>query len=202
MVGIMTRRNMEEVLEVLSMDGTRLTRYAIGIDPGFVETGVVLRDADSGEVLAWKVFRQPPNGSTFERCRKLSDKIAGFIADLQIKFDMCYLHDDGILEIAMERPIYNNNPDSFEKQWRLFQTIAAELADFTWRPAIVLVEVPPATSKKLATGKGSATKTEIAEASPFARGKRAEHTWHTLGDAWAHSLATYGGCAECTRIKL
>lgn len=176
-------------------------RWAIGIDPGFTETGVVLRRMGPTllDVVAHKVYRSSTGPCTFDRCERLALKVNKVIDTMIIKYG---IRD---LEIAIERPIYNQNPDTFEKQWRLFQHIMAYrkignvLLDID---RCAVVEVPPTTSKRLATGNGAADKDQIALASPFEHKSRARHTWWTLADAWAHSLAAYGGCEECVRYEL
>ena len=170
--------------------------WSIGIDPGFVETGVVL--IRGREVEDYRTLRCPAGDTALKRAEALATEvmtiIEGWITD----------HEILKLDVAIETPIYKHNAHSFELQWRLVQEIESMLGvmslvvDELW-----LTEVPPATSKKKATGKGGATKLEIAQASPFGwHDSWNDHTWHTLADAWAHSLSTWGECKRCTRINI
>lgn len=172
-----------------------VTKWTIGADPGFKETGLVLRR--SHEVVAWSTFKCKPNGSPYMRTTALAfaviDRMMDWVRDYEIE----------ALDVSVETPIYNSNARSFELQWRLVQEIESNLALLTSRQ-LWLTEVGPTTSKRLATGNGKADKESIFAASPFGLEVLGQdlHTQHTLADAWAHSLAAWEGCADCTRVRL
>lgn len=178
-----------------------MNQYVIGCDPGFGECGLVLRRKDEpGVVLRHLAFSTPPNGSTHQRVSKVADRVREFL-------EVWYVEQmPGVeFEFCLERPIWKRNADSFEKQWRTFQAIATAVQGFAecFICRATLVEVPPTTSKRLATGDGRAKKDKIVECSPFAGDESlSADTRRTLADAWAHSLAAYGGCTECARIRL
>jgi Holliday junction resolvasome RuvABC endonuclease subunit len=79
---------------------------------------------------------------------------------------------------------------NYSKQMRLIHAIEMILFVMEIRN-FYLTEVPPTTSKRLATGDGRARKEDIIDVSPFAgqRGPAAE----ALADAWAHSLSAGDG---------
>lgn len=171
-------------------------KFSLGIDPGFTETGLVLRlDGQRKQILEGVVLSCRPNGSAFMRTLALCDQITDYIGAWIDLYEILYI------DITIERPIYNQNPDSFEKQWRLVQAIEsqlvlmpimAELDDQLLRE-YWLTEVMPSTSKKLATGDGKANKYRVARVSPFLEQDfEKRDTWQTLGDAWSHSLAAWG----------
>lgn len=172
------------------------TCWTIGVDPGFKETGLVLRRGNK-EVKAWSTFQCRPNGSAYMRTTALAfavtDRMMDWVRDYKITH----------LDVSIETPIYNSNPRSFELQWRLVQDIEANIVLLDVQE-LWLTEVGPTTSKRLATGKGKATKDEMVESAPevMYREKMLPHTAETLADAWAHSLAAWRGCADCTRVRL
>jgi Holliday junction resolvasome RuvABC endonuclease subunit len=169
--------------------------WSIGVDPGFRETGLVLRRGE--EVVAWSTFQCKPNGSAYLRTTALAfavvDRMMDWVRDYEI----------ARLDVAVETPIYNSNPKSFELQWRLVQDIEANMVLLNVGD-LWLTEVGPTTSKHLATGNGKATKDEMVEVAPEVMYREAMtlHTAETLADAWAHSLATWGDCKDCVRVDL
>jgi hypothetical protein len=178
--------------------------YTIAADPGVGETGLILlAPGSSRDVLEYATFSCPPNGSAFGRTMALSDQIAMRMGVWMDKYAVEYV------DICIETPIWNKSPRSFELQWRLVQAIEmllymhACLADLKecW-----ITEVPPTTSKRLATSDGGASKDRVAEFSPFERGDfKSVDTWRTLGDTWAHSLAAWGAAGtrrNFTKLKL
>jgi hypothetical protein len=189
--------------------------WAIGIDPGLGETGLVLRPADErNKVIAWAVLSCPPNGSGLERTRDLAAAVMGVLDDWVWQHMLDPWSEPEIeaaLDIGIETPIYNGNARSFELQWRLVaaleESIGRTLAEVLSK--VWITEVPPSTSKQLA-GKGFTTKDQVFGASPFP-GMRADgklsialskDTYQTLSDAWAHSLATWEGCKKCQRVDM
>ena len=174
-------------------------KWTIGVDPGFGETGLVLRRGT--EVTAWATLSCPPNGSAYLRTSALAFRVCDIMMEWVAKYKIQRL------DVAIETPIYNANPHSFELQWRLLHDIESNTTLLAVED-LWLTEVGPSTSKKLATGSGSASKIKIIYASPFADVLIKEttgiqpHTLETLADAWAHSLAAWQGCPDCTRISL
>lgn len=190
------------------------TCWTIGVDPGFKETGLVLRRGNK-EVEAWSTFQCRPNGSAYMRTTALAfavtDRMMDWVRDYKITH----------LDVAIETPIYNSNPRSFELQWRLVQDIEANIVLLDVQE-LWLTEVGPTTSKHLATGDGSAKKHTIFAHSPFRTMRPSllipslveevfeaktltpaeTHTLYSLSDAWAHSLAAWRGCKDCTRVRL
>ncbi len=176
-----------------------MRRYTVGIDPGFGETGVVLYDVDDdGHPIAWSTFSCGP-GET-DICRTVS--LGGVVVNLLLD----WIKEYGIkhLDVAIELPIYNKNPKTFTKQIRLleelesgiFHIIAGQVEE-CW-----MTEVNPKTSKMLATTDGDAPKAAMVAASPFKEYNDVlQPTREALADAWAHGLATWGGCNKCVRVK-
>lgn len=168
-------------------------RWTIGIDPGFGQTGVVLLRGP--EVKEFAVYSRGPGEPAFQRTAYLGEKILNTLHQWLLRY--------GIerLDVAIETPIWKKNAHNFELQWRLVHHI--EFGLWVWvssETRLWVTEVPPTTSKKLATGDGRASKETVAEASPFLRANFPDDTtWTTLGDAWAHSRAAWGGCPNCVR---
>jgi Holliday junction resolvasome RuvABC endonuclease subunit len=165
-------------------------RWKVGIDPGFTETGVVLSYEEKDHY--WKVvsiatMACPPGKDPIVRATSLSAEVIMWLHD--------QIEDRGIkvLQVAIETPIYNKNPVTFEKQWRLVQDIQSGLLFViaSMLKSCAVVEVPPTTVKRLATGKGKATKAEMVAASPFEGLDVGQSTKEALADAWAISLAVH-----------
>ena len=196
-------------------------RWSIGCDPGFGETGIVLvrHDGESRHVQAWATFSCHPNGSAYKRT-----EVLGVAVVTQIE-QWCRRYRIEYLDFAIETPLWKKNARSFELQWRLVQELEGLVASQEIAlQELWLTEVSPTRSKKMATGRGSAQKSAIVKASPFAHlGPHVGHihlkcegmlaldsladpykkdTVETLADAWAHSLATWGGCRDCTRVEI
>jgi Holliday junction resolvasome RuvABC endonuclease subunit len=161
-------------------------RHTIAIDPGFGETGILLKHGT--EVKEWGVFSCRSGPPPFSRAVSLVERLM----DLTQQWVARYKIEE--LEVVIERPVWNRNASTFELQWRLIQHLESAL--WIWVSEDVklwVTEVHNATSKKLATGDGGADKEKVAEASPFRRADfPSETTWTTLGDTWAHSLAAWG----------
>ncbi len=164
-------------------------KWAIGIDPGFGETGLVLQRESSRfelEVVAWATYGCPKKG-TPDLTRAVS--LAGCVVNTLV--DWVDTYDIEELDIAIELPVYNGNAQTLITQIRLleeiesgiFHIVAGEVSE-CW-----LTEVNPATSKSLA---GCGPKEKPTEQSPFERDEISQHTHETLADAWAHGLATWG----------
>lgn len=168
-------------------------RWAVGIDPGYRETGVVLAHEDgTGDltVVAWATYACPKKG-TPDVSRNVS--LAGCVVNLLI--DWIDAFEIKALDIGIELPVYSRRagPQTLIKQARLLQEIesgifhivAGEL-DECW-----VTQVNPTTSKMLA---GCSPKEKPVEQSPFTLLPKdiSDHTRETLADAWAHSLSTWG----------
>jgi Holliday junction resolvasome RuvABC endonuclease subunit len=173
-------------------------RFAIGIDPGVTETGVVLSQEDTrGDLIpvAWATMSCPPGDSQVARVTALAGNVVNLI--------MCWIEEYEIeaVDIAVELPIFNGNPQALILQIRLLQEIesgifhivAGELME-CW-----VTEVNPATSKSLA---GCGKREKPVAVSPFADYEARIATKEALADAWAHSLATWGIAKKTTRLAM
>ena len=165
-------------------------RYAVGIDPGLMETGVVLcLNDDNLTPVAWSTFSSPTGHTTLARVVSLAAEIVCLLVDWVLEFGITEL------DVAIETPIYNVNVASYGKQMRLLQEIesgvfhivAGEL-EVCW-----ITEVNPVQSKILATGNPKAGKGLMVECSPFAKYATRKSTVEAIADAWAHANAAWGG---------
>lgn len=164
------------------------THYAVGIDPGFGEAGIVLRCGHV--VLEFGLVRDHygPTHPTALRAQAIAARLVGRL------LKWVEVHQIADLSAAVELPVYTSNADGFGKQYATVQAIeaallehVAPLLDRFW-----LAEPHPGESKKAATGNGAAKKQDILDASPL-KGSRLVAgleigSLHTLADAWAHSL--------------
>lgn len=178
-------------------------RWAIGIDPGLTETGLVLSQENSrGDLqpVAWATFKSPPGDEDLPRVVALAGTIVNQL------LDWVAWKEIKEVDIGIEYPILKRNPAGFFKQVRLYQEIESGLfhmlagqVDECW-----ITEVNPVTSKALAgVGRGE----KPTEVSPFAHfdpghktDKANQDTREALADAWAHSLATWRVGKSCTRL--
>lgn len=132
--------------------------FTIGIDPGFTRTGAVVLD-EKGEVVNYITLSSDAKKYSAEETHHRADGIArelGIFAAGYPADKVCF---------AIERPIYNKNVKSFEKQWRLVQAILSILAYIM--PEAMCCEVDNGTAKKALTGSGSANKDEMVLYSSF-----------------------------------
>jgi len=173
-------------------------RFAIGIDPGVTETGVVLSQEDArGDLIpvAWATMSCPPGDPGVARVTALSGNVVNLI--------MCWIEEYQIetVDIAIELPILKRNPAGLILQVRLleeiesgiFHIVAGELKE-CW-----VTEVNPITSKSLA---GCGRSEKPVAVSPFADYDARIATKEALADAWAHSLATWGIAKNATRLAM
>lgn len=173
-------------------------RFAIGIDPGVTELGIVLSQEDSrGDLIpvAWSTMSCPPGDPGLARVVSLAGNVVNLI--------MCWIVEYEIREvdIAIELPILKRNAQGLILQVRLleeiesglFHIVAGELEE-CW-----LTEVNPVTSKSLA---GCGKREKPVAVSPFADYDARMSTKEALADAWAHSLATWGIAKQATRLPL
>jgi len=172
---------------------------AIGIDPGYKQTGIVIREATARDkIIGYAVLSCPRNGSPVQRARNLANKIVRIIEELILEYRETEDWKSGGLsnkllwaenEFVIEMPVFANNPDTFTVQVRLVEEVEQEI-ESTFRGT--LREIMPTSSKYLAAKKGNASKVDVAEASPFNIADFPdEETWTTVADAWAHSLAAF-----------
>lgn len=180
-------------------------RWAIGIDPGVTELGIVLsREDKQGDLdpVAWATMSCPPGDPGLARVVSLAGNVVNLI--------LCWVVEYEIeeVDIAIELPIFNRNAQGLILQVRLleeiesglFHLVAGELNE-CW-----LTEVNPVTSKSLA---GCGKKEKPVAVSPFEHydpgrktPKQNRDTVEALADAWAHSLATWGIAKRSTRLAL
>lgn len=167
------------------------TRWIVGIDPGFTETGMVLRQ-ESRPVkdvssLATYTLDSKQGGWMVPCTRSIS--LASSICECLVGW--IHLFKIQTLEVCLEMPIYNGGVDTLTLQMRLIQDIEHGLMSVVEPElrTLYLTEVNNATSKKLATGHGGAKKPEMVAASPFVDAEYTTPTKQALADAWAHSLA-------------
>ena len=190
-----------------------MVNWSIGIDPGFGETGVVVRsDGSITDVATWKC---PPGPADMLRSFYLADEVFGWL------FEVCERRKVKRLDVAIERPILARmgqyrpasiNVEAYAKQMRFYQSIS-QLVHFLPADELWLTEVYPSVSKKLATGKGNATKSDIRGCLVAALPRNIEvgskydksnkSSQEAIADAWAHSLSCWdAGGDQCERINL
>lgn len=162
-------------------------QYSIGIDPGFTETGAVLKVGD--DVLDW-VTMSCTDTAYADTLRAVA--LAGELLTQLVEWVKTYKIK--ALDVAIELPIYNNNPVTHMKQVRLMQEIESGIVFLV--ASVVkdcrLTEIYPSVSKRLSTGDGSAEKYLILSMSPFKDLKGlSKDTMETISDAWAHSLSAW-----------
>lgn len=165
--------------------------YHLGIDPGYKQTGLVLRQGK--QILEYILLTD--SLGTSSRTIYRSRALAACVGDSFLTWAHSY--DIVNLEVGLEKPIYNRNTVTFEKQISLFYLIEYEL--LTWARGYGLTGMPrnwyitefiPSESKYAATGNGAADKAEVLAASPFTPDLALmdKDSWETMGDAWAASL--------------
>lgn len=165
-------------------------KWAIGIDPGFRETGVVLSYELNHDLepVAWATFACPKK-DTPDIVRAVS--LAGAVINVITAW--IEEHEIEMLDIAIEVPIFNGNAQTVMLQARLLQEIQSGLlfmvADTVEQ--CYVTEVNPSTAKSLA---GCGPKEKPVAQSPFKTEPPGitKFTRETLADAWAISLATWG----------
>jgi hypothetical protein len=168
------------------------------VDPGFGNTGLVLRLFDSSvpvsavcwandETADWDIRR------AVSITTPLIEQIVAWVFE----------HDIKSLEVCIESPIYNGNAKVLMIQMSLYTLIQAYVYE---RVLPVLDEcyltvVHNTTSKKKLAHDGKATKEQMIQASPWGhRGDLSYNQKHTLADAYAHSLS--GGMQQWALHKM
>jgi Holliday junction resolvasome RuvABC endonuclease subunit len=165
-------------------------RYAVGVDPGLKETGVVLCYDDKNLTpIAWATFTSPTGHIDLARVVSLASAVIALLDDWVGEYDIKEL------DVAIETPIFGRNVASYGKQMRLLQEIesgvfhivAGELNE-CW-----VTEVNPVQSKILATGNPRAGKDLMVGCSPFENYIVRKSTLEAIADAWAHANAAWKG---------
>lgn len=179
-------------------------RWAIGIDPGLGETGVVLcRDADEPELVQWVTYSCPPGGDE-DLTRVVS--LGGAVVDCVLGM----IYDEGIdqLDIGIEMPVYKHNAATFTKQIRLVEEIQSGIFHLATGEVdqMYMTEVFPSTSKMLLTEDARADKRKMISSFEKLTGHQWEdgvtlHTKETVADAYAHSLCTWLDGLRVTRLN-
>jgi Holliday junction resolvasome RuvABC endonuclease subunit len=173
-------------------------RYAVGIDPGLTETGVVLcEDDDDLTPVAWATFSSPTGHTTLARVVSLASEVVALL------MGWCQEYDIKELDVAIETPIQKVNVASFGKQMRLLQEIESGVfhivagnLDQCW-----VTEVNPIQSKQLATGNPRAGKDLMVNCSPFENYIVRKSTLEAIADAWAHANAAWKGLKGAPRAN-
>lgn len=166
--------------------------WVIGIDPGYVRTGVVIKSPAG--YLQWATF-DCREGATVNRAWDLAEDIMRFAKQTVTPGEPVLL--------AIELPVWTHNPSTFVKQCRLIQQIEAdfirEIGQFAGARAAI-AEIIPSQSKLALAGKGDANKAEMIAASPFADMDMPLIDKEALADAYGHMLA--GQLSAITKISV
>lgn len=178
-------------------------KWAIGIDPGLRETGVVLcKDKLEPEMVEWVTYSCPPGDEDLTRVISLG----GAVVDCVIGWINQYGID--AVDVSIELPIYNHNAATFTKQIRLVEEIESGLFHIATGEVkqFYMTEVYPATSKGLLTNNGRAKKPEMISCYEKLTGQvwpqgTNLHTKETVADAYAHSLACWLDGAHLNRMN-
>jgi Holliday junction resolvasome RuvABC endonuclease subunit len=178
--------------------------FSIGLDPGLRQAGIVLVDHSTDRVLELGVVEADPGTDIWSYLR--AESVAQRLIEQVAMW--CVKHSVRTLDIGIETPIYNHNPDSHAKQWRTVHAI--QHAIVSQLPALVpelwVTEVGPSISKRLATGNGGASKAQILGAMMDRHelpvmDRLDDERRETIADAWAHSLCTYGRAGDRNLIS-
>jgi len=157
-----------------------INQWCAGIDAGFTRTGLALF-SPLFALIAWSTFEMPATTHDSVRASNLAHTITIQIADWVDKYKI-----DSI-RVGLETPIYNYNPKTHAKQWRLVQQIEHNLRGLA--PIVELVEVSPTTSKRILTGNGGATKADMIFFSPFKDVNMNSECKEALADSTGHAKA-------------
>lgn len=163
----------------------------LGIDPGYGNTGAVLRLASEDSVEAAACWRNDNVGEwdvlrAMSICIPMMEQILAWVDEFNIEE----------LEVVIETPFLNRNPGTLMVQMYLFVLAQAYVYDYLVPvvPQVYLTVVHNATSKSKLAHKKSASKSEMIAASPWKDYKNEGLTFNqaeTLADAYAHSLSAY-----------
>ena len=169
--------------------------WAVGVDPGLTETGMVLLDPER-KYRAGATFTAPRmSGTDLERIVNLGTSVTGMLAAWSVQYGIRRVL------IGIEYPIVapSGNVVTYRKQVSLLHEIQRSL----WQQAqssaqvygedatlVRIAEINPMVSKRLLTGDGKASKGEMIAKGPF--GGREEIpllTREALADAYGHACA-------------
>lgn len=166
-------------------------KWVLGIDPGYGNSGAVLRLASDDKSLAAVCWRNDNVGEwdvlrAQSICIPMIEQTLAWVNKYQIEN----------LEVCIETPFLNRNPGTMIVQMYLF--VLAQAYVFDYLVPIVdqvnLTIVHNATSKSKLAHIKNASKSEMIAASEWADYKQMGLTYdqaHTLADAYAHSLSAY-----------
>lgn len=178
-----------------------MTRWVIGIDPGFGMTGLVLRREDSPEVVAWACYALPREEAPDAQVLR-SASLAQAVVDCASAWVL--EHDIEELEVCIEQPIYNHNAKILMLQIRLFEDIEQALVQMIESEvtSLWITEMNPSTSKRLLAKDGKAGKREMIAASPFKDLPQVQAVKEALADAYAHSLSAGTRQYDITNMQM
>lgn len=132
----------------------------MGIDQSLTSTGISL--ISDGELIHYKVVSSSKCRDKFARMTEVSDQIVDMLYSLTIdSFDM------KVKAVGIEGLPFGNLQGNVTRDLAGLQAvIIADLIDTGFMLDEDLFIIPPTTAKKLAIGKGRATKDEMVEALP------------------------------------
>lgn len=171
-------------------------RFVIGIDPGYGNTGCVLRLSDEQETLEGACWRDEETHEwnilrASAICIPMMEMILGWVDAYDIEE----------LEVIIETPFLSRNPGTLMVQMYLFVLLQSYVFDYLVPviPKVWLTIVHNATSKTKLAHKKSASKDEMIAASKWANWKSfsydgrkmTKNQAETMADAYAHSLSAY-----------
>jgi uncharacterized protein Usg len=176
-------------------------KWVLGTDPGYGNTGAVLRLASEAATVDaacwrnehthdWDVLR------AMSICIPMMEQTLAWVDKYDIES----------LEVVLETPFLNNkNPQTLLVQMSLFVLIQAYVYDYLVPivPQVHLSIVHNATSKSKLAHNGKATKKEMIDASEWKEFKGLGLTFNqaeTLADAYAHSLSAYKEQHDLSRM--
>lgn len=163
------------------------TKWVLGVDPGFNNTGAVLRLVHEKTVMEAACWRneethQWPVMRSMSICIPMIETLLAWIQKYSIDF----------LEVCVEEPIYSGNPKVLMMQMSLYLMIQIYVYDYLapHLQELYLTTVNNKTSKSKLAHNGNATKQDMINASPWANDDEVTYNQaHTLADAYAHSLS-------------
>jgi Holliday junction resolvasome RuvABC endonuclease subunit len=167
--------------------GAETKAWSLGVDPGFGNTGVVLRLAGDNKVVGEACWLNDQSSDWEIRraasiCIPMMETVLAWIDK----------HDIRVLEVSLENPIYNGNPRTLMVQMALYTMIQVYIYDYLLPhlEELYLTLVNNKTSKKLLTQDGGADKDKMIKHSPWVGTKLTFSQKHTLADSYAHSLSS------------
>lgn len=165
-----------------------MRRFVAGIDLGFGETALVFRELGDYAPLEWFTWTAG-TGDEFSRAMAMAQCVVDALVLLTSEYEL----EDAELLVCIEMHVWKQNAVTYRKQTRLLEEteagIHAMLVPLVNQ--LMLIEHMPGTAKRLATGRGSASKADMVKAAArwFGNFKKLKQpTREALADAWAHSL--------------